>query len=75
MSHQRLVAHDALTGEYVEIGNAWDHDLLAFLADGSDAVAEATALLRARNRTVAARLRGCPFRRVRCAPSRSGKPT
>ncbi len=47
MRDGRLVGHDSVTGEYVAIGDPWDHDLLAFLGDGSDAVVEATRAMRA----------------------------
>lgn len=61
MSDGRLVGYDDATGQYVAIGDAWNQDLLAFLGDGTDAVSEATNLMRARNRTVTGPPTGLPF--------------
>ncbi len=61
MSDGRLVGEDPVTGEYVAIGDPWDHDLLAFLGGGSDAVAEATRAMRAANRTKIGPPTGLPF--------------
>lgn len=57
----QLVALDAAADRYVVIGDAWNHDLLAFLAGGADAVAQASELIGADGRTAAGPPSGLPF--------------
>jgi 2-keto-4-pentenoate hydratase/2-oxohepta-3-ene-1,7-dioic acid hydratase in catechol pathway len=61
LNEGEVVALDESTGRWVSIGSRWDHDLLAFLAGGRDAVATAEAMFADTNRVEASSPSGLPF--------------
>ncbi len=61
MDRGSLVGWDPTTREWVVIGDPWSHDVLAFLADGEDAVRAAERAFADAARTLASPPRGLPF--------------
>ncbi|QJY46064.1 SDR family NAD(P)-dependent oxidoreductase [Pseudonocardia broussonetiae] len=61
MDTGRLVALDEETDTWVVVGEPWNHDLLAFLADGEDAVGRAREAMARAGRVTADPPAGLPF--------------
>jgi 2-keto-4-pentenoate hydratase/2-oxohepta-3-ene-1,7-dioic acid hydratase in catechol pathway len=61
MNAGQLVAQEEASRTWVVVGEPWGHDLLAFLADGEDAVAQATEAMALPGRVETEAPSGLPF--------------